>query len=276
MDRRFLAATPQVAHISLKGKVEAKSFTQGEVRHVALPLVDLMREPDGARERQLWLGEAFTVIDTHDGHAFGFAQKDGYCGWLPLLSLTQANPTHWVATPATHLYPDARVQAREIASLPMGAQLEVIGQKGAFARTPLGFVPANHLRPIGESLSDPVAIAESLLGTPYLWGGNSRAGIDCSGLVQLALFSCGISSAGDADLQEALGLEIAPSEPLARGDLLFWKGHVAMIVDGTRLIHANGHTMSVAYEGIAAAIDRIQANDGQPVRARRRLQAVAC
>jgi cell wall-associated NlpC family hydrolase len=155
----------------------------------------------------------------------------------------------------------------------MGAEIEVLGHAGIFAQTPLGFIPARHLTPLGQSLSDPVAVAESLLGTPYLWGGNSRAGIDCSGLVQLGLHACGMASRGDADLQESLGLEIGATEPLARGDLLFWKGHVAMVADDARLIHANGHSMSVAYEGIAAAIARIQASEGLALRARRRLQS---
>lgn len=273
MDRRLTPATPRVAHITLQGQLEAPRFTAGEQMRVALPLVDLLRAPNGARERQLWLGEAFTVIDRDQGHAFGFAEKDGYCGWLPEAALGEARPTHWVAKPATHLYPEPRVQAQEITSLPMGAEIEVTGQTGIFAQTPLGFIPASHLLPLGESLADPVAVAEGLLGTPYLWGGNSRAGIDCSGLVQLGLHACGMRSAGDADLQESLGLEIGAGEALARGDLLFWKGHVAMIVDGTRLIHANGHTMSVAYEGIEAAIARIKAAEGLPVRARRRLQS---
>lgn len=273
MDRRTTPFSGTVAHVSLQGQLEAERFVQGEPRRIALPLADLLRAPDGPRERQLWLGEAFTVLESRAGHAYGFAVKDGYCGWLPLAALTEANPSHWVASPATHLYPEPRVQAREITSLPMGAEVEVLGHSGIFAQTPLGFIPASHLLPLGQSLSDPVAVAESLLGSPYLWGGNSRAGLDCSGLVQLALHACGIASKGDADLQESLGLPLADTEPLLRGDLLFWKGHVAMVVDADRLIHANGHSMSVAYEGISDTISRILLADGTPVRARRRLQS---
>jgi cell wall-associated NlpC family hydrolase len=274
MDRRLTPFSGRIAHSSLRGQIEAAQFSEGEVKRIAVPLADLLRSPDATRERQLWLGEAFTVIDAREGHAYGFAAKDGYCGWLPLSALGEANPTHWVSAPGSHLYPEPRVQAREISALPMGAEVEVQGQIGIFAQTPLGFIPAGHLMPLGQSLSDPVAVAENLLGTPYLWGGNSRAGIDCSGLVQLGLHACGIASPGDADLQESLGLEIAAGEALARGDLLFWKGHVAIVVDGTRLIHANGHSMSVAYEGIEATIARIAAAEGLPVKARRRLQSV--
>ena len=153
----------------------------------------------------------------------------------------------------------------------MGAQLVVTGQTGKFAETSLGLVPASHLRPAGDWLTDPVAVAERFLGTPYLWGGNTRAGLDCSGLAQIAHLACGIGFAGDSDLQESAGREIGPDEALRRGDLLFWPGHVALVVDGVRLIHANGHSMSVAYEGIVDCVARVLAAEGLPVRCRRRL-----
>ncbi len=128
-----------------------------------------------------------------------------------------------------------------------------------------------HLRALGEWCQDPVAVAEMFLGTPYLWGGNSRDGIDCSGLVQAALLACGRDCPGDSDQQAGIGTELAEGDALRRGDLVFWKGHVAMVVDGDRLIHANGHSMSVAHEGIAACIERIAAAGGGPVTARRRV-----
>lgn len=270
MDRRLTPATARIAHSSLRGKLEAPAFTDGTCRQIALPLVDLLRAPNGPRERQLWLGEAFTVIDRDQGHAFGFAQKDGYCGWLPEICLTDSPPpTHWIASPGTHLYPEPRAAAPQIAALPMGARLTVIGQKGKYAETLQGFVPASHLKPLGAYLTDPVTIANQFLDTPYLWGGNSRAGLDCSGLIQLAHHACGIAIPGDADLQETIGQPAAGD--YQRGDLLFWAGHVAIALNPNTLIHANGHTMSVAYEDIASAIARIQAAEGTPLRSRRRL-----
>ena len=272
MDRRLTRATARVAHASLRGQVVAADYTEGEALRVAWPLVDLLLAPGGARQRQLALGEAFTVVDREPGHAFGFAARDGYCGWLPEAALAVGpEPSHWVASVGTHLYPEPRVQSREIAALPMGARLVVTGQAGRFAATPLGFVPMSHLRALGDWCSDPVTVAEEFLGTPYLWGGNSRAGLDCSGLAQAAHLACGIAFAGDADLQESMGREIWPGDALRRGDLLFWQGHVALVVDGVRLIHANGHSMSVVYEGIAACIARVLAAEDLPVRSRRRL-----
>lgn len=271
MDRRLTPATPRIAHSSLKGRVEVPVFTDGTPMRVAVPVADLLRAPRGPRERQLLLGEAFTVIDRNEGHAFGFAVKDGYCGWLPDESLSRGPmPTHWVSTPGTHLYPEPKVQAPEICALSLGAQVAIIAVHGKWAETTQGFLPTGHLRPLGDWLPDAVAVAETLLGTPYLWGGNSRAGIDCSGLAQIAYWAAGRTLPGDSDLQETAGEEI-PESALQRGDLLFWKGHVAIVVDDTRLIHANGHTMSVAYEGIQACIDRIQAQEGRPVTRRRRI-----
>lgn len=274
MDRRLTPATARVAHVSLRGRIEAPEWTEGQALRLSVPLADLLRAPGGARERQLLLGESFTVIDRQDGHAFGFAVKDGYCGWLPEAALADtAQPTHWVATPGTHLYPEPRVQAPEIAALSLGCRVSVLSLGPKWAETTQGFIPVPHLRALGDWRADPVAVAESLLGTPYLWGGNARAGIDCSGLVQVAHAACGIGLPGDSDLQEAAGTPLDEAAALQRGDLIFWKGHVAMIVDAARLIHANGQSMSVAYEDTAACIGRVLALEGQPVRARRRLPA---
>ena len=271
MDRRLTPITARVAHISLKGLVEAPRYTEGEKRRIAMPLADLLRGPGGARDRQLLLGEGFTVIDHQDGYAYGFAAKDGYCGWVAEQALGEGpKPTHWIASPGTHLYPEPRVQAPEIAALSMGAQVAVIAQGAKFTETSQGFIPTPHLLPLGQHHKDPISVAEGFLGVPYLWGGNSRAGIDCSGLVQTALLACGIKAPGDSDLQQSLGHDIPEGEALRRGDLLFWKGHVALVVDADRLIHANGHTMSVAYEAIDACIARVLAAEGASVSHKRR------
>jgi cell wall-associated NlpC family hydrolase len=271
MDPRLTPANSRAALEILRGTVEAPIFTKGEAARVAVPLADLCRAPHGPRERQLLLGDALTVIDRHKGWAFVQAAKDGYCGYLPEAAVGPPQaPTHWVSVPASHLYPEPRVQARERAALPFGARLTVTALGGAFAETPEGFVPLAHLRPADAPLSDPVAVATLFLGTPYLWGGNSRAGIDCSGLVQAALLACGIACPGDSDLQESLGQELPEGADLRAGDLLFWKGHVALVADSTRILHATGHFMATVFEETGPAIARIAAQ-GTPVIARRRL-----
>jgi len=270
LDPRETPANARAALDSLRGIVDVPRFTQGEAARLAAPLVDLCRAPQGPRERQLLLGDALTVIDRHEGWAFVQAVKDGYCGYLPEAAVgPPCAPTHWIAAPASHLYPEPRVQARESAALPFGARLTVTATTGTFAETPEGFVPLAHLRAVDAPLTDPVAVASLFLGTPYLWGGNSRAGIDCSGLVQAALLACGIACPGDSDLQESLGQEVPAGADLQAGDLLFWKGHVALVADGARILHATGHFMATVYEDRTTAIDRI-ATAGHPVIARRR------
>ena len=271
MDRRLTPFSGRVAHVSMEGQVLAP-LTEGEAAQVVVPVADLRAAPGGARDRQLLMGDAVTVIDRDQGHAFVMAARDGYCGWMAEGDLGKGPaPTHWVAAPGTHLYTDPKVQAPETAGLSLGSRLAVIGSWGAWANTPHGYVPMCHLRPLGDWAADPVTVAESLLGTPYLWGGNSRFGIDCSGLVQVALHAAGKPCPGDSDMQMALGRALGPDEPLRRGDLIFWKGHVAMVVNPDVLIHANGHTMAVSYEGIRDAVARISAGGGGLVQARQRL-----
>jgi hypothetical protein len=271
MDRRFWPATERVAHISLRGQVAGVSFVEGDALQIGAALADLLRAPDGPRERQLLRGDGFTVIEDVGGWAFGFATRDGYCGWVRRGALIAPLAiSHWVASCGTHLHDQPRVQASSEA-LPMRAGVQVTGMAGAFAEVVGGYVPATHLREIGDWLADPVAVAEMFLGTPYLWGGNSRAGIDCSGLVQGAFLACGLACPGDSDLQAAMGAEVPEGAALRRGDLVFWKGHVAMMVDDARIIHANGHSMDLRIEGLEAAAARIAARGGGPVTGRRRV-----
>lgn len=271
MDRRLTPFSGRVALESLRGTLDAPAYVAGEAAQVALPLADLLAAPHGARDRQVLMGDAVTVIERRDGWAFVQAEKDGYCGWLAEAALAPpVAPTHWVAAPATHVYSAPKVQAAEIATLSITARVTVTGESGAFAETPQGFVPRTHLRALGDWAADPATVAESLLGTPYLWGGNSRAGMDCSGLVQLSFHACGMDCPADSDLQQAVGVPLPDHAPLRRNDLIFWKGHVALALDHARLIHANGHSMSVAIEGTEACIARIAAQGGGPVTARRR------
>jgi cell wall-associated NlpC family hydrolase len=270
-DRRLTPATARVAHVALRDVLDAPAWTEGEPAELAVPLADLCAGPGGARDRQLLLGDAFLVIDREGGHAFGMALKDGYCGWLAVAALgAPTKPSHFVAVPGTHLYPEPRVQARATGSLTLGARLRVLGQSGAFAETPHGFVPAAHLRRLGDWHDDPAGVAALFLGVPYLWGGNSRDGLDCSGLVQAAMLACGRSCPGDSDLQRALGEGLDGSGPLGRGDLVFWRGHVGIMADAGTLIHANGHHMAVVAEPLAEAVARIEDRGGGGVTALRR------
>lgn len=271
-DPRITPANARAALESLRGTVDAPRFTTGEPSQLIAPLTDLLACPAGPRERQLLLGDHFTIIDRHAGFAFGQAMKDGFCGYLPETALgPQETPTHWVAAPMTTLYPEPNFKDREIGALTLGARLTAMGEVGKFTQTTRGYVPTLHLKPLGDWHKDPIAIAQTYLGTPYLWGGNSRAGLDCSGLVQACLMSCGHACPGDSDLQQALGKPISEKAALKRGDLLFWDGHVALCMNADFMIHATAAYMAVVMENTRSAIKRITEQGGGPVIARRRV-----
>lgn len=260
-DRRLTPWNGRVAHVSLRGQVAAERFVEGAPAAVAAALTDLCAAPGGARDRQLLMGAPFAVLERRDGWAFGIGGDDGHVGWVEAAALgPPARPSHRVAAPATHAYPAPDLKTRETGRLSLGARLEVTAAEGAFLRCAAGWVPAVHLRPEETPETDPVAVAERLLCTPYLWGGNSRDGIDCSGLVQAGLWACGRPCPADSDLQRAaLGRPLAAGEAPRRGDLVFWTGHVGWMADAETLLHANAHHMAVVAEPLAEAATRIAA-----------------
>lgn len=271
-DRRRWPCNGRVAARRLEGQAEALRFVAPERRSVGVPLADLLTGPGGRRDRQVVFGEALDLLEVRDGFAFVEALKDGYTGYVEESVLAGAvEPTHVVRAPSTHVYPERSIKVFERHWLTLGARVRVTAMDDSFAETPQGFIPRPHLAPVDAVERDPVAVAERLLGTPYLWGGNSRMGIDCSGLVQVACVACGIPCPGDSDMQEReLGTALPADAALRRGDLVFWKGHVAWVVDADRILHANGHDMAVAYEGLGAAIARIEAQgEGLPTGRRR-------
>ena len=245
----------------------------GEVRTIGVPVADLRAEPDGKRDRQLIYGEDFRVLETLDGWAHGCAEKDGYTGYVRTdLLVAQRIPTHFVSARSSHLYPAPDFKTEEVAALSFGARLSVIAEHEKFVELVGGqFVPRPHIAPIDEQFDDPIEVAERFMGVPYLWGGNSIWGLDCSGLVQVALQSCGVDCPGDADMQEGrVGTVIGDNAKPERGDLFFWKGHVGLIRDENTLLHANAYHMAVVDEPLDEAIARIKAQGDGPVTGRRR------
>ncbi len=259
-DRRLLPRNARVVAAALpQDLITTQTRVAGTRATVRVPVADLLRDPDGARDRQLLLGEEVCVYERRAGWAFVQAARDSYVGYLredTLGAYTAA--THCVSAAATHVYDAPDFKTREQLALSFGSQLTVVNDADArFVETSLGYVPRAHLRPLSAVEQDPVAVAERFLGTPYLWGGNSRFGIDCSGLVQAAYLSCGWACPGDSDQQErACGA--AATRGYQRGDLLFWKGHVALVRDQATLIHANAYHMATAIEAVEAAITRIK------------------
>ncbi|WP_245626800.1 NlpC/P60 family protein [Aestuariivita boseongensis] len=273
-DPRLTPANARVMADHLPEDDSGRARVTPVAMQVAWPLVDLLRTSDGPRERQLLLGDAVDVLERHDGMAFVQARKDGYVGYVPEEALEPDAPaSHLVSAPATHLYEKADLKSPDLATLSFGTRVAVTDQQDDFAATAFGFIPVQHLQPVDQPFDDPVSVAQLFLGTPYLWGGNSRAGIDCSGLVQAACLACGIPCPGDSDLQQStLGQPVPDGEPPQRGDLLFWKGHVAWVAGPDLILHANAHTMSTNFEGLQTAIARIQAAGDGPMTAHKRLR----
>jgi cell wall-associated NlpC family hydrolase len=285
LDPRIHAYRPDLADRTLVGRVAAERFVEGRELAVAVPAAPMRRAPDAvlALETEALYGERVVVFEeTADGWAWGQLVEDRYVGWLPRAALAEpAGPsTHVVAVPRAHLYAAPDIKAPALAGLPLGARVRVAGEAtDANARFVLidsgsgGAIVAQHLAPLGRHATDAAAVAESFLGVPYLWGGKTSLGIDCSGLVQVALLAAGVAAPRDSDMQEAAIGGALPLHqglpPLRRGDLVFWRGHVGMMVDGERIIHAGAHRMQVAVEPLAEVMAR-HAGRGLPVTAVRR------
>jgi len=267
-------ARPDLAAAHLRGTLEAERFVEGVPRSVTASVLDLFPSPsrETGIETQLLRGEHFTVYETRDdGLAWGQADLDGYVGYVDAAGLSPRQPaeTH-VRALWSHVYSEPDIKSKPLAELPFMARIPVAGTKGAFARLrDGGWVPRRHVE---GAPGDFVAQAERFLGVPYLWGGRSARGLDCSGIVQLALAAAGVAAPRDTDMQEdALGRALAEDAPLERGDLIFWRDHVAIATAHDTMIHANAHDMSVALEPVKSAVLRIERAGGGPVTARLRL-----
>jgi len=245
---------------------------RGAAAQVVVPIVDLMRRPGGPRDRQLLFGDRVHIQQVKDSWSHIQAEKDGYVGYVTNTSLGKDQPaTHWVSAPSTHVYQAPDVKSPDQMTLSFGSRITVLSWVGNFARAASGYIPGVHLTPMGTHVNDPLGVAALFLGTPYLWGGNSRFGMDCSGLVQAAYLACGRSCPGDSSQQEsAFGPAQPPGTQPKRGDLLFWKGHVAMVHDPETLLHANAHHMAVSYEPLAPAVKRIEKQGDGKVTSHRR------
>jgi cell wall-associated NlpC family hydrolase len=278
-DPRLTPARPDLAAKYLEGKVNAVRFVTGEEFGVVDAIAPLREAPagDAALLTQALKGERVTIYDRNgEGFAWGQLNSDGYVGWIPDAALGKpaAAPTHKVTALRTFAFPAASIKQPPVDTLSLGALITVAREDGVFAVTREGwYLPRRHVGNIDTMEKDFVAVAERFVGTPYLWGGKSSLGIDCSGLVQIALNAAGTGCPRDSDMQQdGIGRALTPAETkkLQRGDLIFWKGHVAIVRDATTIVHANAHHMATAIENTADAIARIK-EAGSEVTAIKRL-----
>ncbi len=260
-DPRNTLARDDLAAEALEGIVRAGRFARPQAMQCTAGSASIRRSADGGAEQmdQLLFGEVFEVLDRKDGWLWGQARRDGYVGWVAQEALTEAviAPTHRIAALRTYAVPEPDIKSGPPVLLTMNALVTVEGSDGRFARvTRAGYVAEAHLADLLNFERDAAAVAELYLGAPYQWGGRESVGLDCSGLVQQALFACGQGCPRDADMQgRELGDAIVADEA-RRGDLVFWPDHVGMLLDEGRLIHANGFHMAVAVEGLDSAIER--------------------
>ena len=276
LDKRVHAYRPDLADAALRGKVAAERFTTGEPACVTVPVAGLYRRPsrDAPLDTQAVLGEPATIFERGDtGWNWVQLGHDGYVGWMESRALADDHPepTHRISVSRTLLFSEPDIKSPLLEFLPLGAAVRVVADASDDNAEyglvdPHGAIVKQHLLPVRKPLQDFVAVAEQLLGTPYLWGGSTAFGIDCSALVQIAQRMTGRNIPRDSDMQEAsVGTLLAagPVRPdldeigLRRGDLVFWKGHVGIMQDATNLLHANAHHMAVASEPLIDAVERI-------------------
>ena len=279
-DRRITPIRADLADERLRGQIEAERFTAGTLKRVVASFSPLHRHPsrEAPVDTQAIFGESVTVYDEHEGWAWAQLNDDGYVGYLPSEALGEpgAEPTHRVRAIRTFVYPGPNLKLPFRDYLTLNAKVAVVETEGDYARLATGgWVYARHLAGLDAFETDYVSVAERFLHTPYLWGGKTSLGIDCSGLAQTALAAAGIAAPRDSDMQErALGTPIGVKPDLGslrRGDLVFWKGHVGLMMDESNFIHATGHSMTVMIEPLAIAEERIRLRSYGPISAIKRL-----
>ena len=276
MDMRVTPLRDGIASRSLEGVLRAEVYLDPKVMVCAAPAAGIHRAPDAASEQmdQLLFGETFEVIEEEGDLFWGQAPRDGYVGFVATSALAAPTPdlmpTHRISAVRTYAFAEPSIKARAFGPYSMNALVAIEAVEGRLMKAAgAGWMAAEHLTPVGVFETDMAAVAERFLGTPYLWGGRESLGLDCSGLSQAALFACGKACPRDADQQAAMGHAI-DRKTFGRGDLVFWRGHMAIGLDETRIVHANGHHMAVAIEPLDEAIVRIDtAGVGQPTAFRR-------
>jgi cell wall-associated NlpC family hydrolase len=267
----------------LKGRVERPRFVAARPAQVAVGILDLRRAParDAPLDTQLFHGDEVRVYETRDGWAWLQNAADGYVGYAEAAALRDQveASSHWVRVPRSFVFPTPAEKRPPLDALAMTARVRVLSERtrysevawGAGTDTGAAWVPSGHLMPLGETVEDFVSTALAFIGVPYLLGGRTSLGLDCSGLIQVALAAAGIASLRDSYMQAAsLGEPLPLDQPPVRGDLLFMRGHVPIALDAWRVLHANAHDMMTTIEPLADLVARVEARNGTGLTASRR------
>jgi cell wall-associated NlpC family hydrolase len=263
LDSRITLARPDLADQRLEGLAPAERYVPSRVMVCAAPAsaIRAAAAPDAEQWDQLLFGEIFRVLEEKDGFAWGQAPRDGYVGYVATSDLIEQGhpPTHTVSAIRTYAFGKPDIKSRPEGLYSLNSLVTIEAREGRFAKgAGTGWFVEAHLTPIGRGEKDYVSVAMRFLGAPYQWGGRESLGLDCSGLVQQALYACARACPRDTDMQRGFFAEVAEADR-QRGDLVFWKGHVAILLDPHTILHANAHHMATAIEPLAEAIARIGA-----------------